>query len=93
MICQHCLHYSENQFAFFLLMYLKSDLFLEQMLQCRTGAAIPAVSDDELGDVLIPIPDKKIQEQIAIKVKESHELREKSKQVLENSKQVFYSII
>ena len=84
---------SLNINPFYLLMYLKFDLFLEQMLQCRTGAAIPAVSDDELGDVLIPIPDKKIQEQIAIKVKESHELREKSKQVLENSKQVFYSII
>jgi len=78
---------------FYLLMYLKSDLFLEQMLQIRTGAAIPSVSDDELGETLILLPDKKIQEQIAEKVRESHELREKSKQVLENSKQVFYSII
>jgi len=78
---------------FYLLMYLKSDFFLEQMLQIRTGAAIPSVSDDELGETLILLPDKKIQEQIAEKVRESHELREKSKQVLENSKQVFYSII
>lgn len=78
---------------FYLLMYLNSDLFLEQMLQCRTGAAIPAVPDEDLGNALIIIPDKKIQEQIAIKVKESHELREKSKQVLESSKQIFYSMI
>ncbi len=48
---------------FYLLMYLKSHLFLEQMLQIRTGAAIPSVSDDELGETLILLPDKKIQEQ------------------------------
>ena len=78
---------------FYLLMFLKSDLFLEQMLQCRTGAAIPSVGDDGLGEILILVPNKKIQEQIASKVKESHELREKSKQILENSRQIFYSIM
>jgi len=79
--------------SFYLLAYIKSDLFLEQMLQSRTGAAIPSVCDEELREVLILLPSKEIQEKIAKKVKESYDLKEKSKQVLTESKEMLNSII
>jgi len=78
---------------FYLLAYIKSDLFLEQMLQSRTGAAIPSVCDEELREVLVLLPAKEIQEKIANKVKESYDLKEKSKQVLIESKAILDSII
>jgi len=78
---------------FYLFAYIKSDLFLEQMLQCRTGAAIPAVSDEDLKEVLILIPDKEKQDIVSRKVKESYELREKSRKILEESRKLIPIVI
>lgn len=82
-----------NVDPFYLLAYVKSNLFLEQMLQLRTGAAIPAVCDEDLAEVLILLPEKKNQEVIANKVRESYELKEKSKKILNDSKEILSSII
>lgn len=82
-----------NVDPFYLLAFVKSELFLKQMLQYRTGAAIPAVADNDLENIWILIPDKKIQEAISLKVKESYNLREKSKQILNDSKNVLSTII
>ncbi len=43
---------------YFLLYYLKSDLFLNQMLKYRIGAAIPSVLEEDLGKILVLLPSK-----------------------------------
>jgi len=69
---------------FYLLYYLKSDYFLKQVYKYRTGAAIPAISDEDLLNILIYIPPKEVQQNIVNKVRESFELRRKSKELLSN---------
>jgi type I restriction enzyme M protein len=68
---------------FYLLFYLRSDYFLNQIFQKRSGAAIPAVSDEDFRNILIPMPSIKEQETIAEKMKESLELRAKSRLLFE----------
>src|SRR3989344_3207828 len=67
----------------YLFAVLRSDTFLSQMFRLRTGAAIPSVSDEDLKNVLIPIPPEVEQEKIEKIIKESLELREKSRQLLD----------
>jgi type I restriction enzyme M protein len=47
-----------------------------------TGAAIPNISDKDFRNLLISVPDEKILKEISEKVKNSFELREKSKSEL-----------
>lgn len=70
---------------FYLLTYLKSEYFLSQMLKLRTGAAIPAVNDDDLKNVLILLPSKEDEKLISSKIEESFRLREEAKKCLHNS--------
>jgi len=71
---------------YFLLYYFQSDYFLNQIYMLRTGAAIPNVSDSDLGNILISIPNEQTVKAIGDKVRKSFELREKSKAELENIK-------
>ena len=71
---------------YFLLYYFQSDYFLNQIYMLRTGAAIPNVSDSDLGNILISIPNEQTVKTIGDKVRKSFELREKSKSELENIK-------
>jgi type I restriction enzyme M protein len=66
----------------FLLYFLKSELFLRQMFMYRTGAAIPNVSDADLSNILIRLPDEEVIKQISQKVKKAFELRQESKKEL-----------
>ncbi|MEK6947139.1 MAG: restriction endonuclease subunit S, partial [Nanoarchaeota archaeon] len=68
---------------YYLFAVLRSDIFLSQMFQLRTGAAIPSVSDEDLKNILIPIPTEAEQKRIEKTIKESMELREKSRQMLD----------
>jgi type I restriction enzyme M protein len=68
---------------YFLLFYLKSDLFLQQMMMFHTGAAIPNVSDNDLSNILIYLPDDEKIQEISQKVRHAFELRTASKTVLE----------
>ncbi len=67
---------------YYLLYYFKSKYFLNQILLLRTGAAIPNISDKDFKNLLISIPSEKIINEISEKVKQSFELREKSKRKL-----------
>jgi len=67
---------------YYLLYYLRTRYFLQQVYRYRTGAAIPAISDEDFGRVLVFVPPMKEQERIAQKVKESFALREESRDVL-----------
>ncbi len=67
---------------YYLLYYLKSKYFLNQISMLRTGAAIPNISDDDFKNLLISIPSEEVISEISEKVKRSFELREKSKSEL-----------
>jgi type I restriction enzyme M protein len=70
--------------SYYLLYFLKSETFLKQMLMYRTGAAIPNVSDIDLANTIINLPnDAKISE-ISSKMKKAFELREESRSQIES---------
>lgn len=74
----------------FLLYFLKSDIFLKQMFMYRTGAAIPNVSDTDLADILINLPDDDLINQISNKMKRAFELRQESKNQIESIRFAVY---
>ena len=51
---------------FYLLYYFQSNLFLKQVFMYRTGAAIPALSDEDFRKILIYIPPEKEFEKIKL---------------------------
>jgi type I restriction enzyme M protein len=69
---------------YFLLYFLKSEAFLRQMFMYRTGAAIPNVSDSDLANILIYLPNEERQKHISDKVKRAFDLRKASKMELES---------
>lgn len=69
---------------YYLLSFLRSELFLNQVLRYRTGAAIPAISDNDLRNILIPIPPMEIQQEISKKMAQSFKLRESSKRLMQD---------
>lgn len=70
--------------AYFILYFLKSELFLRQMFMYRTGAAIPNVSDTDLMNILMQLPNDDIIRKISEKMKKAFELRQASKRELED---------
>ena len=70
--------------SFYLLYFLKSEVFLKQIFMYRTGAAIPNVSDTDLANTLINLPDEKTIEEISSKMKKSFELRQESRHQIES---------
>lgn len=71
---------------YYLLYFLKTEYFLKQVHTLRTGAAIPSISDLDLNNILVSIPDEETLKEISDTVKKSFELREKSKVALEEIK-------
>jgi len=69
---------------FFMLYFLKSEMFLRQMFMYRTGAAIPNVSDTDLAKILINLPNDEIIKQVSEKMKRAFELRQASKREFES---------
>ncbi len=70
--------------SYFLLYFLKSDIFLKQMFMYRTGAAIPNVSDIDLANTLINLPNDKTIIEISNKMRRAFELRQESKKQIES---------
>jgi len=67
----------------YLLLYLRSDWFLRQVSRFRTGAAIPAICEEDLKRILVYLPPKRVQKSIGEKVRNSFEVRERSREILE----------
>ena len=67
---------------YYLLYYLHSEMFLKQMMMYRTGAAIPNVSDHDLMNVLVYIPDKDTIDNIAKTMEQSFSLRTESSKLI-----------
>jgi type I restriction enzyme M protein len=68
---------------YFFLFFLKSEVFLNQMFMLRTGAAIPSVSDTDLANIRIYLPEQGNIKKISEVVKKSFELRIQSRQLVE----------
>lgn len=69
---------------FYLLHYLKSKSFLDQVLRYRTGAAIPSLLDSDLLNILILVPSMKEQNRIGEIIKDGFQMRRKYQEQVEN---------
>ena len=65
---------------------LRSVIYKELLLKYNVGISYPVIKDEDILNLLIPILDLKTQKKIEAKVKQSFELRDKSKELLENAK-------
>lgn len=68
---------------YYLLYYLRTEMFLKQVFMYRTGAAIPNISDYDLGRILVYLPEEKVLQEISQKVRYSFELRKQAKEEVE----------
>ncbi|MCJ7631260.1 N-6 DNA methylase [Candidatus Bathyarchaeota archaeon] len=69
----------------YLLCYMKTEEFLKQVYRFRTGAAIPAINDSDLADVLVLLPSQEDQARIAGTVKRSFKLREEALEIIQTA--------
>ena len=69
---------------YYLLFYMKTEKFLKQMFMYRTGAAIPAVSDNDFSNIIIEIPDNEEMERIVSKIQKAFNLRNEAKKEIES---------
>ena len=68
--------FSKKIDKYYLLYYLKTNLFLDQIYRLRTGSAIPTIQDDDLMNVMIKIPSKKKMIEISNIIKKGFRDRE-----------------
>lgn len=68
----------------YLLFYLRSELFLKQVMMYRTGAAIPSLSDKDLANIMVYIPSEDMVKQISERVQRSLAMRIESSQILDS---------
>ncbi len=68
---------------YYLLYYLRTEMFLKQVFMYRTGAAIPNISDYDLGRILVYLPKEAVLREISEKVRYSFELRKQAKETVE----------
>lgn len=69
---------------YYLLYFLKSEVFLKQIFMYRTGAAIPNVSDNDLSNIIIYLPNEKTIDEISKKMRNAFELRQESRNQIES---------
>ncbi len=68
---------------YYLLYYLRTEMFLKQVFMYRTGAAIPNISDYDLGRILVYLPEETVLQEISRKIRYSFELRKQAKEEVE----------
>lgn len=59
----------KNIDKYFFLAFLKTDMFIKQVKRMMTGHAIPCISLTNLGKIIVPNPDKAVQDRISKKTK------------------------
>lgn len=64
----------------FLLAYMRTDFFLRQVRRLMTGHAIPAISTEDLAQVLVPIPAQSVQAKIADTIADIQAMRQHARQ-------------
>ncbi len=60
---------TKNINKYYLLAFFKTGIFIKQVRRMMTGHAIPCISLTNLGNIIIPIPKKNVQNKIAEKTK------------------------
>jgi len=70
--------------CYYLLYFLKTEVYLKQMFMYRTGAAIPNVSDNDLSNIIIHLPNEKLIDEISKKMRKAFELRQESRNQIES---------
>ena len=65
---------------------LRSVIYKELLLKYNVGISYPVIKDEDILNLPIPLLDLKTQRKIEAKIKQSFELRDKSKELLENAK-------
>ena len=76
----------KNIDKYFFLAFLKTDIFIKQIRRMMTGHAIPCISLTNLGKIIVPVPDKKIQEKISKKTRQIVELSQIQQKEINNLK-------
>jgi restriction endonuclease S subunit len=76
----------ENIEPLYLTFYLKSPFYTEQLVRELTGATIPAISLEDMKQVLVYLPSIKIQKEIAKLMEMSNYLRIESRDLIEQAK-------
>jgi type I restriction enzyme M protein len=62
---------------------MRTEFYLRQVRRLMTGHAIPAISTDDLSQVLVPIPDPSEQTRIANAIAEIQAMRKHARQASE----------
>lgn len=65
---------------------LRSVIYKELLLKYNVGISYPVIKDEDILNLPIPLLDLKTQIKIEAKIQQSFELRDKSKELLENAK-------
>ncbi|MBP3546765.1 MAG: N-6 DNA methylase [Alphaproteobacteria bacterium] len=68
--------------AYFILSFLNSEYFLKQVLKYKYGTAIPCISKEDLGNVVVPIPDDEKMREIENRIKRAYNLRKEANELL-----------
>lgn len=74
-------------------MLFKSEIFQNILKQNCSGTILTAINKVEFQNLPIPLIDHKIQQQIAILLRESFRLHHESEQLLEQTKQAVEAVI
>ena len=75
---------------YFFLAFLKTEVFIKQVRRMMTGHAIPCISLDNLGKIIVPVPNKKIQKKISERTKQIITLSQKQQTEINNLKTEIY---
>lgn len=68
--------------SYILLNFLNSEYFLKQVLKYKYGTAIPCISKEDLGNILIPLPSFERMNEIETRMQKAYALREEANRLL-----------
>jgi type I restriction enzyme M protein len=68
---------------YYLLYYLKTDYFLNQVMLYRTGTAIPSISDENFNNILVNLPNQSKIDEISNNMQEVFKLKQKINKILD----------
>lgn len=77
---------------YYLLYYLSSDLFLNQVMMYRTWAAIPSISNEDLENIIVYVPEEKQLKGVSESIKSFFDMRHSAKLSLNKINSVFSSV-
>lgn len=73
---------------YYLLYYLRTDLFLSQVRRYLTGAAIPAINEEDLGNILVVLPQQDRIKKISEEFRRSLSLRAESMSIIQGLSEI-----